>query len=573
MNSSNIMKRGAVFEFLLWLVLAGALCLVGAGIPVHFRAVAPAVLSEAGRDTESLETLSAYYINLGQVGPGSMLWAVDDRLPVSEADRDRLLHLLEENPQYRLSGGPAPYFEEFLRMSGEEPQAGDRRKVIELLIPSENREHLLRYLRQSSNAAVAAIMDTRAITGTTRFMPVATSAGQPLDAVILMTALLAQGNYLAPQFLQELLPLVSRATVGERPAISQLERLYFGFLALGKRFDWRQLTELTRHCHDFYTLERLGALLQVRPDSQPMLFAAIVLADAAAGITRYLQKHEESGWEALEYAVGHGRGAVQALLRKDKPLYRPSALVRKIEPILERVQRAPLLSFTNRHMQAALNLKFLVFLAAGYALALSFRSLLESVRRSPMLSRKQPVIILGNIIAAFIFTTVLWVLLEPTLMEFEDRPIALLRLDFELVSNLDSLKTQSHAPAMLDQVTTIILLLFFLIQLMVYVFGLIKLTEIKKQENRAGLKIRLLENEENLFDLGLYIGLSGTVIALILLTLNIVQASLIAAYASTLFGIIFVAILKVCHVRPYRRSLILKEEADSHGPVDHPDNL
>ena len=126
---------------------------------------------------------------------------------------------------------------------------------------------------------------------------------------------------------------------------------------------------------------------------------------------------------------------------------------------------------------------------------------------------------------------------------------------------------------MLDQVTTIILLLFFLIQLMVYVFGLIKLVEIKKQENRAGLKIRLLENEENLFDLGLYIGLSGTVIALILLTLNIVQASLIAAYASTLFGIIFVAILKVCHVRPYRRSLILKEEADSHGPVDHPDNL
>jgi hypothetical protein len=33
-----------------------------------------------------------------------------------------------------------------------------------------------------------------------------------------------------------------------------------------------------------------------------------------------------------------------------------------------------------------------------------------------------------------------------------------------------------------------------------------------------------------------------------------------AAYSSTLFGIIFVAILKICHVRPFRRRLILETE-------------
>jgi hypothetical protein len=32
---------------------------------------------------------------------------------------------------------------------------------------------------------------------------------------------------------------------------------------------------------------------------------------------------------------------------------------------------------------------------------------------------------------------------------------------------------------------------------------------------------------------------------------------LMAAYSSTLFGIIFVAILKIFHVRPYRKNLIL----------------
>ena len=67
-----------------------------------------------------------------------------------------------------------------------------------------------------------------------------------------------------------------------------------------------------------------------------------------------------------------------------------------------------------------------------------------------------------------------------------------------------------------------------------------------------------MDNEENLFDLGLYVGLGGTVLSLILVVLNIVDASLMAAYASTLFGIIFVAILKVGFVRPSRRKLILE---------------
>jgi hypothetical protein len=36
-----------------------------------------------------------------------------------------------------------------------------------------------------------------------------------------------------------------------------------------------------------------------------------------------------------------------------------------------------------------------------------------------------------------------------------------------------------------------------------------------------------------------------------------------AAYSSTLFGIIFVAILKVFHVRPLRKTLLLLVEKES----------
>jgi hypothetical protein len=46
---------------------------------------------------------------------------------------------------------------------------------------------------------------------------------------------------------------------------------------------------------------------------------------------------------------------------------------------------------------------------------------------------------------------------------------------------------------------------------------------------------------------------------LILVAIGIVEASLMAAYASTLFGILFVAMLKVMHLRPYRRKLILEQ--------------
>jgi hypothetical protein len=67
-----------------------------------------------------------------------------------------------------------------------------------------------------------------------------------------------------------------------------------------------------------------------------------------------------------------------------------------------------------------------------------------------------------------------------------------------------------------------------------------------------------MENEENLFDAGLYCGLFGTAASLILLTIGAIKPSLISAYSSTLFGILFVALIKIFHVRPYKRRLILE---------------
>jgi len=71
----------------------------------------------------------------------------------------------------------------------------------------------------------------------------------------------------------------------------------------------------------------------------------------------------------------------------------------------------------------------------------------------------------------------------------------------------------------------------------------------------------LLENEDHLFDAGLYLGFVGTIISLILVSMGIIKLSLIPAYSSTSFGIIFVSFFKIFHLRPVRRKLLLEAEA------------
>ena len=70
-----------------------------------------------------------------------------------------------------------------------------------------------------------------------------------------------------------------------------------------------------------------------------------------------------------------------------------------------------------------------------------------------------------------------------------------------------------------------------------------------------------MENEENLFDSGLYVGMMGTATALVLQVMGVIDQNLLAAYSSNLFGLICVAFVKIRHVRGYKRRLILAAQA------------
>ena len=207
-----------------------------------------------------------------------------------------------------------------------------------------------------------------------------------------------------------------------------------------------------------------------------------------------------------------------------------------------------------------MGLRALAFGLCGVCLAGILRLLIAGPAPSRSGTRRF-LLSLDSAIAGVLVMLLLWILIEPGLLDFRPNEQGSLQLNLAAVMpEAGAADASESETTMIDQVTILVLLLFLVLQLLVFVFGLLKIAEVRKRPVRSRVKMHLLDNEENLFDLGLYVGLGGTVGSLILVVLNVVDASLMAAYASTLFGIIFVAILKVGFLRPFRRQLILEED-------------
>ena len=118
-----------------------------------------------------------------------------------------------------------------------------------------------------------------------------------------------------------------------------------------------------------------------------------------------------------------------------------------------------------------------------------------------------------------------------------------------------------------NTLSIVFIVIFAAIQGYVYFTCTNKINEVKNGAGDPKLKLRLLENEDNLFDMGLYIGIAGTALMLaILILFPKAGVSVSAAYASNIFGILCVAVVKIFHVRQTREALII--EAETAGGAD-----
>lgn len=546
---------------LLGLLLSGFAALLcfwaGMSIPSYFRSISPLVLEAAAVGTDGPELLARDQISRGEPGLALAFVEVmnDDQQAAAAELRSEADALIERHPQYRWSGGPAPFYEQFLKQA--ELLREDRPAVLPTLLPAANRARLLSFLEATSNQTVLRLLESREWSGWQAFYPVYTASGQPLDAAILAAALLEQSGAFPPPLRRALESDLAAADEGGSGALMRVEAVYAALLGLGRHASWNQLDALIRTAQTREDLLFMGDAVQgENADRWPLLLAAALMSDDTTRLRSYLQQHQENGWRALEVALPMGTGALQALLDYSKPLYHPPAFWDAL-PVQLRASQHFFKGLAEGMPRASLALRGFCFALCGFFLVGWLRGLLLGPQRRGAHSRM--LWQLDRLIGASIVMILLWVAIEPGLLDFAPNEEGVIEIQLaKILPTADSSAPSKKDDQMIDQVTIIVLLLFLVLQLFVFVFGLLKLSEIRRQPVPASTKLRLLDNEENLFDLGLYVGLGGTVGSLILVVLNLVDASLMAAYASTLFGIIFVGALKVGYLRPFRRALILE---------------
>ncbi len=534
---------------------AGLLVLfAAASVPSYFIFADKEAVVAAGEGTASPLSIAKIYFDAGKIS--AALLAAD-----AAAEGEELHKAAEEvyskRPAWRVCGGDEPFFDAFLSTIHGGGKGGPG-SVYSILSLGENRAKLLAFLSQSQSGLVAKFIDARKMPSSL-LPPVYTSAGAPLEAALLTSALLAQTGDFTPEFLKDV-SATFEAMRGDTAAKEKFEKYCVGLLALSSDMDWTLVRSLFRYFSSLGDAYEFARIYKSAPneDARRAFAAAVLMGAGARGCAEYLRGADEQKWRDFSFAYINGEGALSFLLKSGKPIYRDGFAASKIAPLSAPI-KARLGSWAAKWPRSMLALKVALSIFGGYLFIRGLIRIFAPVRDTP--SWASPLALARGLLEGAAVSLAFFVLLEPEAfsIKIENAPAPELRFAFEKAINTIQEETMKFET---DTATLAAVGLFFVLQLTVYLLGVIRLSSIKRMSAPAVLKLKLLENADNLFDLGLYIGLAGTVVSLILLTMGIVTASLMAAYASTLFGILFTAAIKIVHVRKYKRRLLIEAERD-----------
>ncbi|MDB6167862.1 MAG: hypothetical protein JWM88_726 [Verrucomicrobia bacterium] len=530
------------------LVAVGAIIALAAwSLPVNLKSISPALLREAGAGTPSLGQFGLQLVQSEKIGPAALTLAAAQAVndPLAPQLEKSLGELSAHAPEMVAWGGWDPFLDPLFNLRENRGHTAST-PVLTFFITEQARTKLRDYLATSRSLGVQALLRTREITSTGRFVPVSEPGGQTLEAVVLLTALLYQGEHLAPPLQRDLRNLADSAVT--QKDLGELEPFLVDLLSLGKRLDWAQLGELLRRTEDTKTVGEYAHLARVAPDQLPMIYAASLFSGSADQVATYLIKYGKPGLEDLRTALADGQGAVNQLLRWQVPVNRgPSAGF---------VAAASLVILHPRVMIA---LKYLGYLVGAFFL-------LRGMDRwivTPSTGAPASLIHMKSGILALLFSALFIVVTEPFLLKAA--PVSEYRVRLVLPVLVSTSTPPDHSAPKptpnMDASTLISIGFFAVLQIVMYFICLLKIREISRSDLTPLVKLRLMENEENLFDGGLYVGIGGTATALVLQVLGVIEPNLLAAYSSNLFGITCVALVKIRHVRPYKRQLILDSQS------------
>ncbi|MCC6231749.1 MAG: hypothetical protein IT580_03850 [Verrucomicrobiales bacterium] len=544
------------------LLIGAVLLILGAIMPVHLRWVDREVLALSGRGTPSVIDLARRAASESRVGPALWLGA-ESTAPEDSEFGVLMAQARDRDPSAGRWGGTAPWLDRQLSTVGvgalvDEP-------TLPWVLPEATRALLLRALTPSSDPTVMALLAARSVSGTRILPAVGSASGQPLDAALLIGATLAETRRVHPDLAREWERAALALKQGRDSVL--LEQAMLDLLGLARVMDWEQMAYLVERCED---VASLGVLVSVSGGDEARwrsLFAMVALEGRARPIAQYLARHGETGFGTLRSTLPAGSGAQQALVGTGYPVHEPGGRSRlttmpAVAPVFD-----GLLQLVLRARRFALLLKYLFWFDGAFFLIHGLWRLGQAARARRGIARDLARPDLGLQAVFALVLSILCVLgTERLLLTAETtapprsspaKPGAGLtagRLRFEV--------PQAKKGTMNEKMLGM-LIAFFVIQCALYAMGLGRVRHIRDQPVEDSVKLKLLDNEESMFDAPLYLGIAGSVLALVLRLTGFEGVSLMASYSSTLFGILFCFLLKVVHVRPYRQRLILDSSREN----------
>lgn len=548
----------------------GVVLLVGGLlVPAHLRAVDGRVLQRAGQGTASLVDGGRALAGSNQLGAAQLFLAAARTVGLGNSPElsDELDKLARAQPVLIITGSAergrvGDWFASVARPRefSTNQSAWCAEPFTELVVPAEHRTKALQLLETSRGPLVQALLQFRSLTNMVLFPPSTSTSGQALDTAIAIGGLLAETDHLAVGLRNTALVMATDALRGGNP--EPLEQMLMDLMSLGQRFNWGQLAAFVEPIPDGETLRVLADAVR-REDGVPEVYAAVGLTGDAAGVAKYLTTFSETGLNDLRWSLGCGAGGVSELLKRNQQLCH-SGFCERVAGLASSGESFALVpDYSRSAPRLALALKWLLYLLGGFLLAAA----LHFARRVTPLEK--PLEVRGIHLAreflfALGFLLVVLLLSEPFLAQGNQKGESSFRLRLPMVGSVVPAGNPGVHSTIMNQISLLTMLLFFVLQALLYVASLVKLAEIRRQKAPPRMKLKLLENEDHLFDAGLYLGFLGTIISLILVSLGVFkQPSLMAAYSSTSFGILFVVVFKILNLRPARRQLLLEAEAES----------
>ncbi len=554
------MKR--VIGFLTCAVLGLALVFCGLLMPAHLRAVDTGVIAKAGGNRATVIDRGLALARSNDLGAAQLLLEAANRNALPE--REKLTAAIALYPENKTWGGGAKADLAAI-LSEDAAVNGKPAPFAEFAVRRENRALIFEMLQSDSSPVVKDLLQTRGLTNTVLLPPASSASGQAFDTAVAICGALAQQGKLTPEFTKSMDALAVEANRGGNT--QPLEQMLLDMMSFGQRLNWDQLAVFAGQLKDTETLRFLAMLARKNDGKMPELFALTVVPGKPDGVAAYLTKFSDTGMNDLTTALRSGAGGVDELLRRDQRLYsqRWRVALAAGGPLEGMFDLAAY--YCWRTPQVALMVKWLLYLAGGCFLALGLH-----YARRPAAELERPLQVRGFHFAreflfglGFLFVVLL--LSEPFLAQDGQKAAMPFRLRIPTMGTAVKAGIASLKPTLMNEKNLLTLSLFFVLQALLYVACLVKLAEVRRQKVPARVKLKLLENEDHLFDAGLYLGFVGTIISLILVSMKMMDFSIMAAYSSTSFGIIFVSIFKIFHLRPFRRTLLLESEAGAVEPV------